>query len=258
MTASSGSGNAIEKALTVLEALSDHERITDLAAKTGLPKSTVHRILQSLTGYGFAVPDGNGGYLPGPRILTLAGKVMHRFDPARQADPALRALRDHTGHTVHFALRNGDEAVYVEKLSGHRPYQMTSRIGQSLPLHSTAIGKAILATLADDEVTGICARAGLASRTPSTLTSPSALLAHLTAVRQAGFAIDDEENEPGLRCVGAAVTGHHGQILGAISVSTLAHELSLKDAQALGPLVVKTAQEVSAALGGHETGTGKG
>jgi DNA-binding IclR family transcriptional regulator len=81
---------SIDKALTVLEALAQHHRVTDIAAATGLPKSTVHRILQSLLGWGFARADGNGGYLPGPRILTLAGKMMSRFEPAVQARGALR------------------------------------------------------------------------------------------------------------------------------------------------------------------------
>src|SRR5690348_9522115 len=126
---------SIDKALTVLEALAQHHRVTDIAAATGLPKSTVHRILQSLLGWGFARADGNGGYLPGPRILTLAGKMMSRFDPAVQARGALRELRDRTGLTVHFAIRSGDEVVYVDKIEGRRPYQMKSRVGMTVPLH---------------------------------------------------------------------------------------------------------------------------
>lgn len=249
MTSNGSAGNAIEKALTVLEALADHERITALAAMTGLPKSTVHRILQSLVGHGFATADGHGGYLPGPRILTLAGKVMHRIDPAQQAQPALRGLRDRCGHTVHFALRNGDEAIYVEKLAGHKPYQMPSRIGQSLHLHSTAIGKAILAALDDDEVTAICERTGMPRNTAGTITSSTAMRSHLEEVRRRGYAIDDEENESGLRCVGAAVIGHNGHVVGAVSISTLVHELSLSQARAIGAEVIKTAREVSLAMG---------
>lgn len=249
MTTSGSAGNAIEKALSVLEALADRERITELAEMTGLPKSTVHRILQSLVGHGFATSDGNGGYLPGPRILTLAGKVMHRIDPARLADPALRGLRDRTGHTVHFAMRNGDEAVYVEKLAGHKPYQMPSRIGQSMNLHSTAIGKAILAELSNEEVAAICRRTGMERKTPQTIASAPALQTHLSDVRRRGYAIDDEENVPGLRCVGAAVIGHNGQVIGAVSISTLVHELSMREARTIGAEVVKTAREVSLALG---------
>jgi IclR family acetate operon transcriptional repressor len=246
-------GNAIEKALVVLTALADHERLTDLTTITGLPKSTVHRILQSLVEHGFAIADGHGGYLPGPGILTLAGKVVHRIDPAQQAHLALRDLRDRTGHTVHFALRNGDEAVYVEKLAGNRPYQTPSRIGQSLHLHSTSIGKAILAALPDDEVAAICQRTGMPRQTPNTICSPAALLHHLSDVRRHGYAIDDEETSAGLRCVGAAVTGHQGQVVGAVSITELVHELPMRQTRATGAEVVKTARGVSLALGAPES-----
>lgn len=241
-------GGSIDKALMVLEALAEHHRVTDIAAGTGLPKSTVHRILQSLVEWGFARTDGNGGYLPGPRILTLAGKVMSRFDPAQHADSALRTLRDRTGFTVHFAIRSGGEAVYVRKLEGLRPYQMASRVGMSMRLHSTSIGKAILALLRDEEVMAITDRTGLERRTPNTITDTGALLGHLTEIRHRGYSIDDEENEAGIRCVGAPVIDHTGTVMGGISVSGLAFEVATDDA-ALGAQVVAAARDVSLALG---------
>jgi IclR family transcriptional regulator, acetate operon repressor len=241
-------GGSIDKALTVLEALAEHSRVTDIAAGTGLPKSTVHRILQSLVGWGFARADGSGGYLPGPRILTLAGKVMSRFDPGQHADSALQALRDRTGFTVHFAIRSGDEAVYVRKLEGLRPYQMGSRVGMSLRLHSTSIGKAILAQLSDREVTALTARAGLEPRTPHTIIDADALVAHLAEVRRRGYAIDDEENESGIRCVGAPVFDHTGAVMGGVSVSGLAFEVDADDAALLAE-VVAAARDVSLAMG---------
>ncbi|GIF08941.1 IclR family transcriptional regulator [Actinoplanes siamensis] len=192
---------------------------------------------------------GLGSYEPGPRILALAGRVMHRFDPARQASGALRALCEATGFTTHFAIRNADEAVYVDKQEGRRPYQMPSRIGMSVNLHTTAIGKAILAELGDEQVLAICRRTGLAPRTPRTLTSEEELLAHLARVRALGYAIDDEENEPGIRCLGVAVFDHTGRVLGGISVSALAMDLDLPGLQARAPQVVAAARDVSAALG---------
>jgi IclR family acetate operon transcriptional repressor len=241
-------GGSIDKALTVLEALAEHRRVTDIAAGTGLPKSTVHRILQSLVGWGFARADGQGGYLPGPRILTLAGKVMSRFDPAQHADSALQGLRDRTGFTVHFAVRSGDEAVYVRKLEGLGPYQMASRVGMSMLLHSTSIGKAILAQLRDEEVTVIASRTGLEHRTQRTITDTDALLSHLAEIRRRGYSFDDEENEVGIRCVGAPVFDHTGTVMGGISVSGLAFEVAPDD-ETLGPQVVTAAREVSLALG---------
>ncbi|GAB1816889.1 IclR family transcriptional regulator [Herbidospora sp. RD11066] len=246
-------GSSIDKALAVLEAIAEHHRITDIAAATGVSKSTVHRILQSLVEWGFARTDGNGGYEPGPRILTLAGRVMSRFDPARQAAGALRSLHERTGFTTHFAIRSGDEAVYVEKLEGRRPYQMPSRVGMSLRLHSTAIGKAVLAQLDDDEVRGIVARTQPIKLTPQTLTGEEELLTHLVAVRAVGYAIDDEENVPGIRCVGAAVFDHTGQVLGGISISTLAMDLEPEALKELASDVVSAAREVSLALGAPTT-----
>jgi DNA-binding IclR family transcriptional regulator len=242
-------GSSIDKALAVLEAIAEHHRVTDIAAATGVSKSTVHRILQSLVDWGFARPDGAGGYEPGPRILTLAGKVMSRFDPSRQAAGALRALHESTGYTTHFGILGGDEAVYVEKLEGRRPYQMPSRVGMSLRLHSTAIGKAILAELSDDEVLAISGRTGLVRLTPATLTSVDGLLAHLAKVRALGYAMDDEENEPGIRCVGAAVFDHTGRVLGGISISTLAMDMERDALEELAPVVIAAARDVSLALG---------
>jgi IclR family transcriptional regulator, acetate operon repressor len=245
---SSAGGGSIDKALTVLEALAEHRRVTDIAAGTGLPKSTVHRILQSLVGREFARADGDGGYLPGPRILTLAGKVMNRFDPAQHADAPLLGLRDRTGLTVHFAVRSGDEAVYVRKLGGLRPYQTGSRVGMSTPLHSTAIGKAMLARLPDAEVASVLSRTGLARRTGRTITEPAAFLEHLTDVRRRGYAVDDEENEAGIRCIGAPVFDHTGAVMGGVSVSGLTFEISPEDKR-LADEVVTAAREVSRALG---------
>lgn len=242
-------GSSIDKALAVLEAIAEHHRVTDIAAVTGISKSTVHRILQSLVEWGFARSDGAGGYEPGPRILTLAGRVMSRFDPARQAAGALRALHERTGYTTHFAIRNGDEAVYVEKLEGRRPYQMPSRVGMSLRLHSTAIGKAILAHLDESEVRGIVSRAGLPGLTPNTLVTLEALLENLARVRALGYATDDEENVPGVLCVGAPVFDHTGQVLGGISISALAMDMNREGLEELAPEVVKAAREVSLALG---------
>ncbi|GAA1770110.1 IclR family transcriptional regulator [Luedemannella helvata] len=242
-------GSSIDKTLAVLEALAEHQRVTDIAAATGVSKSTAHRILQALVLWGFARPDGTGSYEPGPRILTLAGRVMFRFDPARQSSGTLRALCESTGFTTHFAIRSLDEAVYVDKQEGRRPFQMLSRVGMGIALHTTAIGKAILAQLSDDEVLAICRRTGLPRRTPNTLTSEEDLLTHLARVRAVGYAVDDEENEPGIRCVGAPVFDHTGQVLGGISISTLTIVSDMAGLEQRAPEVIAAARDVSAALG---------
>src|SRR5690606_8045973 len=137
----------------------------------------------------------------------------------------------------------------VQKLEGRRPYQMPSRVGMSLRLHSTAIGKSILAHLPEDEVRAIAERTGLSPLTPNTLATTEDLLEHLVRVRAAGYAVDEEENVPGVLCVGAPVFDHTGQVLGGISISALAMDMSRADLELLAPEVVKAAREVSSALG---------
>ncbi|HEX2130359.1 MAG TPA: IclR family transcriptional regulator [Actinophytocola sp.] len=239
--------SAADKTLSVLEALADHSRIADLAKAAGLPKPTVQRILQTLVRHGFARTDGQGSYVGGPRILTLAGRFLQRLDIAEQVRPILRDLQERTGWTVHLALLSGDEAVYVAKLEGAKPYHLASRVGMSLKLHCTSIGKAILATMPDDEVHALLARTGLAPRTPHTLTGEPALLADLRTVRERGYAEDHEENEAGVHAVGAAVFDHTGTVLGAVSAASLVNLTSANPD--LPAQVTAAAHQISQALG---------
>jgi DNA-binding IclR family transcriptional regulator len=241
---------AISKTLAVLEAVAEHQRLADIAEATGLPKSTVHRILQALVEQDFAIAAGDGSYLAGPRILSLAGQVLSGFDFARQLGPALRELQRATGFTIHFALLSGAEAIYVEKLeNAGQPYRMASRVGMRLPLHCTAIGKAILASLPESDAERLLAEAGLERRTPNTITKLPDMRRELELVRARGFSIDDEENEESTRCVGAPVFDHQGRVLGGISVSTLTFLLSHDDAERLGPQVTEAARSMSLVLG---------
>jgi IclR family transcriptional regulator, acetate operon repressor len=239
--------DATEKTLTVLDALDGaRSRLGDIAERAQLPKSTVHRILRRLVERGYARAEGNGVYGLGPRVLTMAGEMLQGLDATAHAAPVLRELHADVGHTVHFAMLSDDEAVYLEKLvDPGLPYQFASRVGGRIPLHCTAIGKSLLAAMPDE----VIVRLGLVRRTPRTIVSADDLHAELERVRERGFAIDDEENERNIRCVGAAVRDHTGAATHAISVSALTVELSLDDALALGPRVVDAARAVSAALG---------
>jgi DNA-binding IclR family transcriptional regulator len=219
-------------------------RLGDIAERAELPKSTVHRILRRLVERGYARAQGDGVYVLGPRVLTMAGAMLGRLDATKLAAPVLRGLHADVGHTVHFAMLSDDEAVYLEKLVDPAlPYQFASRVGGRIPLHCTAIGKALLADM--DSLP----RLELVRRTPQTLVSMEALRAELERVRERGFAIDDEENERNIRCVGAAVRDHTGAATHAISVSALTVELSFDDAVELGPRVVAAADALSEALG---------
>jgi IclR family acetate operon transcriptional repressor len=247
--------DATEKTLSVLDALDvaragGASRLGDIAARAQLPKSTTHRILRRLVDRGYARSVGDGVYVLGPRVLTMASDMLHELDATVVARPIVRALHGEVGHTVHFAALSDDEAVYLDKLvDPGLPYQFASRVGGRIPLHCTAIGKALLAAMPPPEARDVLSRRELVRRTPNTLVSPEALDEELELVRSRGFAIDDEENERNIRCVGSAVLDHRGEPTHAISVSALTVELGLGDAVALGPRVMAAAREVSAALG---------
>jgi IclR family acetate operon transcriptional repressor len=242
------------KTLSVLRALGEHDRIVDIAESTGLAKSTVHRILQTAVRQGFARVTGGGTYLVGPQVLALAGQLMSRLDPAQQAGAELRRLQERTGCTVHYALRDGDEAYYVAKVESRKPYRLASRVGMTLRLHTTSIGKAILAELPDAEARALLRRTGLARHTSATVVDEDVLLGQLREIRRLGYAVDDEENETGVRCVGAVVRDHLGTPVGAISVSYLAGDPEQPPVPELGRLVTGTAAAVSAGLGHRPDG----
>jgi IclR family transcriptional regulator, acetate operon repressor len=242
--------SAIGKVAAVVEALAVERRIADIAGVTGLAPSTVHRILRELVELGWARDDGERGYLLGARLLSLAGQASTLNTLSRIAHPILRDLSDRTAHTVHFALLSGDEAVYIDKIEGRRAYHIRSRIGLAVPLHCTAIGKAILAAMTDDNVRATLDRAGLVARTERTITDRDVLLEHLAEVRRRGFAIDDEENELHTRCIGTAVIDHRGLPVGAVSISALAFDLDRDRVHHLAPLVVQAGLAVSEAIGG--------
>ena len=242
-------GNATTKVLAVLDALGDNRRFADLVAATGLPKSSVHRILQDLVRSGFCTVDEAGGYLPGPKLMGLAGRVFGRLDALSGADPALERLRARTGATVHLAVLSGDEAIYVRKLEASKPYRMASRIGMAIPLYCTSIGKAVLAGLPRDEAIELVERTGQTQRTPNTHTTLTALSVDLDLTADRGWSLDNEENEVGVVCVGAAVRDATGRVAAAVSISQLLSDLDEMPPEVAGPLVANTAREVSQSIG---------
>ncbi|MGH3375458.1 MAG: IclR family transcriptional regulator [Actinoallomurus sp.] len=245
--------NSVEKTLAVLRALSSPDqprRLADIAERTAINKTTAHRILQILTAEGYAVTSGDGAYASGPALLALAGSALADRDLGAVARPILDNLQRQTGHSVHFAVRSGTVAVYLAKVESQQPYRMASKVGMQVALHCTAIGKALLSRLPEAEVNAVVAATSpLIRHTPKTIVEPDRLLAELAAVRERGYAIDDEENERDVRCVGAAVHDRHGTAIGAVSVSALTFTLDHDDVGVLGPLVVAAAGRISSALG---------
>jgi DNA-binding IclR family transcriptional regulator len=244
----------VDRSFEVMEALAEHSRLAAIADATGLPKATVHRILGVMVQRGLALPTGDGGYVCGPRLLAFADRVTYRLDLPARVRPHLADLQRRTGRTAHLALLAGDEAVYVAKVEGDKPYRLASRVGMSLHLHCTSIGKAMLAAMPDERVAGIAARTGLPRRTPHTITDVGALLAEIAATRERGWAEDHEENEAGVWAAGAAVHDPAGRLLGGVSAATLSYEAAPNGD--VGPAVLAAALQISSSLGLSEARNG--
>ena len=195
----------------MIEALSAYRggaTITALAAELSLPKSSVFRMLNTLLEFGYVRQDPTTErYALGPRFLHLAASVEHGSDVRALAHPLLVELSEQTTETVHLAVRVGDHMAYIDKIDSPRSVVMASRVGQQVPLHSTALGKAYLSAMPPDERRAVVQSLPLERRTDRTLVAPEALLKDLETCARRGFAIDNVENEDGVRCVGAVIRG---------------------------------------------------
>jgi DNA-binding IclR family transcriptional regulator len=238
--------------MAVIEALvrvGPDASLSAIAAACGSPKPTVHRFLADLAREQYVFSVGRGNYRVGPRLMSLSGRVLNSIDYVHAAAQPLEALRASVLDTIHLGVLVGNQAVYAAKLEGPRPYHLRSAVGMPIRLDCTAIGRAILANLPMEQVLGLVDLDRLSRRTASTIVTRSALLNELARVRTSGYAIDDEQNEVGVRCVAAPVMDSTGMAVAAISVSGPAFDMSRHKARLLAPLVISTASEVSKTLG---------
>ena len=249
MPSETPSTNASEKTMLVLSAVMEHPRFTDVVEATGLAKATTHRILSTLVDRGFVSVGPDGTYLPGPTILSLAGRALQRIDISAIAQPVVDELVAQVQCTVHLGVANGDEIIYLIRADSDKPYQMPSRVGLAIPMHSSGIGKTVLAGYTDEGLARYAARTGLVPRTGHTIHDLEALRTAVASVREHGFAEDDEENVPGVRCVAAPIRDHTGTTKYGLSISTLTLEHTAEQVVAMAPYAVAAADKISAALG---------
>jgi len=191
--------------------------LNELARATGLPKATVHRLAGELVAAGFLERSGTN-YALGPHLFELGQRVPRRRLLREAALPFLEDVFVATRETVHLAVVDGLEVVYVERIAGHRSPEIPSAVAGRLPLHCTATGKALLANGPAELLTGVLA-AGLERRTPFTIVVPALLVEELAKVRTSGIAFEREETRISFVSVAAPVFGRKGQVLAAISVT---------------------------------------
>ncbi|MEW6118947.1 MAG: IclR family transcriptional regulator [Pseudomonadota bacterium] len=194
--------------------------LSRLAADAGLHTASAHRILAALMSHGLVEKTGAGEYDLGVRWLEVGNRLRARLNIRQVAMPHMQALAQATGETVNLIVRRGDEAVYVERVSGGQTMiQVVQVVGAHAPLHVTAVGKIFLAEDSASGVLGYAQRTGLKAYTPNTLTTPEALAAELDAIRREGLAHDREEAELGVACLGAPIRDAEGKLVAGLSIS---------------------------------------
>ncbi|MFB2549524.1 IclR family transcriptional regulator [Ensifer soli] len=220
-------------------------RFTDILARAGLPRGTLHRHLSHLVAEGMLELRDDLHYEPGLRLMRFAHRAWSRNDLRRVATPYLRELADRTGETVHLGVMQDDVIVYIDKVDGRQSVRMTSEIGKASPLYCTGIGKAALSLLPDATVAAIARGLDYRRFTPNTCPDAAALMAEVAAARRDGLAHDRQEHEAGILCLAAPVrTATH---CAAISVTAPAYRVSAGDLDLWGPLVREVAARIGAA-----------
>ena len=244
--------SSVTSALLVMKAFSAEEAeigISSLAKRLKLAKSTVHRLAVTLASEGFLEQNAdNGRYRLGLSLFTLGALARRRMDVSNVSRPLLGVLRDKFQEAATLAILSRTSIMYLHNLESGRAIGIRAYIGDLKPAACTAEGRVLLA-YSPPAVLAEVLKEGLEARTPRTITEPDALQRALDEVRLAGYAIDDEESEVGMRCVAAPVRDISGKVIAAVGLAGPTQRLTKKDLRAMAPEVVATGEAVSVRLG---------
>jgi IclR family KDG regulon transcriptional repressor len=252
--------NTLVKGLALLEVLAHSDRplgVTELAARIGLGKSNVHRLLQALVEQGYVRRDGDGGtYAASVRLWELGSAVLANLDLRQAAQAWMDWLLDRTRETVHLSMLDGDEVVYVHKLDSPEPVRAYTRIGGRAPAHCVATGKAMLAWIGDARLEALSRR--LTGFTPRTIADPGEFLREMERVRQQGYAVNRGEWRESVGGIAAPVRDPSGRVVAAVGLSGPIERLRPSTFKALSADVIRAADGAGAALAGDGRAPGRG
>jgi DNA-binding IclR family transcriptional regulator len=243
----------LDRTFQILDILADDglgQGVTELAEKLSLHKSTTHRLIMVLESSRYVERDNaTGKYRLGSRILELGLSALSRLDIYEVARPHLRNLVAESGETAHIGVMRNGEIISIVNVESTQALRTPSAIGTSHPAHCSSLGKAILAFSSEDAVNDFFKGRTMEAYTPKTITSAEGLLKEIEAIRQSGYAIDDEEREEGLRCIGAPVWNSAGEVIAAVSIAGPVFRITRDRTAGLAAAVDKAARRISAALG---------
>ncbi len=247
------SAPAVERTLSILELLSVTRSgltLPELSRRLGLPKSSTYCLLVTLERRGYLLRNNRTHrYLFGLKLFSLANMALSGIELRENAANFLHPLMRRSRLTVHMAIIENHEAVLIEKVEPPGLVRLATWVGKRMELHSSAVGKCLLAYLPDGEFLRLVRERGLTRSNENTIISVRKLKQQMIQIRQAGYAVEDEEGEIGCRCVGAPVFDHSGRAIAAISVAGTTAQITSDEFSYFGPLVRQTASDISQALG---------
>ncbi|MEC5273290.1 IclR family transcriptional regulator [Caldifermentibacillus hisashii] len=244
---------SVERALKILDLFDEFEpelKITEISDKMELNKSTVHSLLKTLEKHKYIDQNPeNGKYKLGLKLIERGNCVVSTIDIRQVARTYLLDLAKRTGQTVHLGILNGKEGVYIDKIEGESAIIRFSKIGKGFPLHATAIGKVLLAFQEPKETNLLLSNYNFTEQTEYSITNQGEFLAQIEKVHQQGYAIDNQENELGVRCIAAPLLNFENKVLAGISISTLISQVNDEKLGKYIKLLKQTSLEISKKLG---------
>jgi len=247
-----GNLKSLQKIVRVLDCFSTGRRalsVSDICGLTGFPRSTTHRLLASMRDVGFLEQEHERDqYRLGLKLFELGSIALTNLELHREGRDIVDALHRLTGRTVHLAVFDGERAVVIQRNEVGADVLAPSTFVENSPAHCTSVGKAILAHQDAAAIDRVVA-SGLERFTETTLTDPEALRADLVRTRARGYAVDEGEHRPGIRCIGAPIRNQSGRVFAAISVSAPSWQLPPEDVAELAAVVIYHANQISRRLG---------
>lgn len=244
---------AVDRALRILDLFNEYEtelKITDISERMMLHKSTVHSLLKTLQKHHYIEQNPeNGKYRLGLKLFERGNYVMRTLDLRSVAKNHLLVLSRETSKTVHLVILDGKEGVYIDKVESATATIVYSRIGRRVPIHSSAVGKALVAFKSPTELEKILKGYKFIKQTENTILDKETFLKDLELVRERGYSIDDQENEPGVYCIAIPIRDHTGQVVAAISMSTTVNQVEKEDNNNNIELLKQTGDQISSKLG---------
>jgi IclR family transcriptional regulator, acetate operon repressor len=249
-----GGVQSVDRALQIIETLAEDDegyRLSDLAVRTGLSTSTAHRLLTTLEKRRFVQFDRTESkWHVGAQSFAVGATFTRRRNFVALAMPYLRKLRDQTRETANLAVVDDASIIVLTRVESREIMRSLTKVGGRVAMVASGVGKAVLATYADEDVSAIIRRHGMPRLTEKSIVRASDLFRELATIREQGYAVDDEEARMGLRCVAAVVFNDCGEPQAAISVSGLTSRVTLERLPELGRAVREVAAELTAAIGG--------